>query len=124
MAGERSALRFDAAIATLVGFLALTVSGYSAYEQHLQVRAQVWPILELSMGNSPIGLWVTNKGVGPALVRDVIVRVDGRPVHTWDELIGKIVGSGMHHAHTASFNNSVLAAGERIDVFKPHDDAG
>src|SRR5207249_10979872 len=42
----RGASRYDAVIATLVGFLALCVSGYTAYMQRQQVRAAVWPILE------------------------------------------------------------------------------
>ncbi len=38
----RGASRYDAIIATLVGFLALCVSGYTAYMQRQQVRAIVW----------------------------------------------------------------------------------
>src|SRR4051812_25027288 len=94
MASERNALRYDAAIATLVGFLALFVSAYTAYEQHLQVRAQVWPILEVTMGNAPIRMWVANKGPGPALVRDVVVRVDGKPIATWGEGLERTLGPG------------------------------
>jgi hypothetical protein len=42
---RRGASRYDAIIATLVGFCALCVSGYTAYMQRQQVRAAVWPIL-------------------------------------------------------------------------------
>jgi hypothetical protein len=37
----RGASRYDAVIATFVGFLALCVSGYTAYMQRQQVRAAV-----------------------------------------------------------------------------------
>jgi hypothetical protein len=37
----RRASRYDAVIATFVGFLALSVSGYTAYMQRQQVRAAV-----------------------------------------------------------------------------------
>ncbi len=47
----RSASRYDAVIATLVGFLALCVSGYTAYMQRQQVRAAVWPIPEFDSSN-------------------------------------------------------------------------
>ena len=40
----RGASRYDAIIATFVGFLALCVSGYTAYMQRQQVRAAVWPL--------------------------------------------------------------------------------
>ena len=42
---RRGASRYGAIIATLVGFCALCVSGYTAYMQRQQVRAAVWPIL-------------------------------------------------------------------------------
>ncbi len=35
-----------AVIAAFVGLLALCVSGYTAYLQRQQVRAQVWPYIE------------------------------------------------------------------------------
>jgi len=47
----RSASRYDAVIATLMGFLALCVSGYTAYMQRQQVRAAVWPIPEFDSSN-------------------------------------------------------------------------
>jgi len=59
----RRASRYDAVIATFVGFLALCVSGYTAYMQRQQVRAAVWPILEFDSGNGPIHFSLANKGV-------------------------------------------------------------
>jgi hypothetical protein len=50
---KRRASRYDAVIATFVGFLALCVSGYTAYMQRQQVRAAVWPILEFDSTNAP-----------------------------------------------------------------------
>jgi hypothetical protein len=91
MATNERALRFETAIATFVGFLALMVSGYAAYEQHLQVRAQVWPILQIVGGNEPIHVAVANKGGGPALVRDVVMRVDGTPVKQWREMVVRLL---------------------------------
>ena len=77
----RRASRYDAVIATLVGFCALCVSAYTAYVQRQQVRAAVWPILEFDSSNAPdIHFTLANKGVGPAIIRHVIVMVDGQPV--------------------------------------------
>jgi hypothetical protein len=47
------ASRYDAVIATLVGFCVLCVSGYTAWVQRQQVRAAVWPILEYQTSNAP-----------------------------------------------------------------------
>ena len=66
----RGASRYDAIVATFVGFLALCVSGYTAYMQRQQVRAAVWPILQFDSSNAPdIHFTLANKGVGPALIR-------------------------------------------------------
>src|ERR1700757_3200081 len=84
----RGASRYDAVIATFVGFLALCVSGYTAYMQRQQVRAAVWPILEFDSSNGPdIHFTVANKGVGPAIIRHVMVKVDAQPVKNWNEAL-------------------------------------
>jgi hypothetical protein len=81
---EQGAVRYDTWIATLIGALAIAVSAYTAYVQRQQVCAQVWPVLELSTSNEPeLIVSVSNKGVGPALVRHVIITVDDKPVPNW-----------------------------------------
>ena len=96
--GRRGASRYDAIIATLVGVCALFVSGYTAYMQRQQVRAAVWPILEFDSSNAPdIHFTLANKGVGPAIIRNVIVRVDGQPARNWTEVFEKLLGPGEHH---------------------------
>ena len=93
----RGASRYDAVIATFVGFLALCVSGYTAYMQRQQVRAAVWPILEYQTSNAPdIHFTVANKGVGPAIIKNVIVRVDDQPMKNWAEVLEKLLGPGKH----------------------------
>ena len=74
----KGASRLDAIVATFVGVLALGVSGYTAYIQRQQVRAQVWPYLEVGYSNVPtLRMTLVNKGAGPAIVKNVIIRVDG-----------------------------------------------
>jgi len=119
----RGASRYDAVIATLVGFCALCVSGYTAYMQRQQVRGAVWPILEFDSGNGPIQFTLANKGVGPAIIKHVSVKVDGRPVKNWAEVLEKILGPGYHPGEEADMSGRVFAAGEKINVFTPHDDA-
>src|SRR5438067_13161225 len=92
----RRASRYDAVIATFVGLCALCVSGYTAYVQRQQVRAAVWPILEFDFGNGPIRFILANKGVGPAIIKHVIVRVDDHPVKKWAEVLEKLLGPGYH----------------------------
>jgi hypothetical protein len=121
----RRASRYDAVTATFVGFLALCVSGYTAYMQRQQVRAAVWPILEFDSSNGPnIHSTVSNKGVGPAIIRHVIVNVDGHPVKDWNEVLDKLMGPGKHRYSESDISGHVFAAGESMDVFTPGDPDG
>jgi hypothetical protein len=118
----RSASRYDAIVATFVGFLALCVSGYTAYMQRQQVRAAVWPILEFDSSNGPtIHFTVSNKGVGPAIIKHVIMKVDGQPVRNWNDVLDKLIGPGTHQYSESDISGHVFAAGESMDVFTPRD---
>jgi hypothetical protein len=117
----RRASRYDAVIATLVGLCALCVSAYTARVQRQQVRAAVWPILEFDSSNAPIHFILANKGVGPAIIRHVIVRVDGQPVRNWKEALEKILGPGEHLFSESDMSFHVFAAGESRTVFTPRD---
>lgn len=120
---RRGASRYDAIIATLVGFCALCVSGYTAYMQRQQVRAAVWPILEFDSSNGPIRFTLANKGVGPAIIKHAIVKVDGQPARSWAEVMDKVLGPGKHPGQESDIGGHVFAAGESLNVFTPHDDA-
>jgi len=116
----RSASRYDAVIATFVGVCALCVSGYTAHVQRQQVRAAVWPILEFDSSNQPdIHFTLANKGVGPAIIRHVIVTVDGQPVKNWTEALEKMLGPGTHWFSESDMSGHVLAANESMTVLTP-----
>lgn len=91
--------------------------------QRQQVRGAVWPILEFDSSNGPIQFTLANKGVGPAIIRHVIVRVDDQPVKNWADVLEKILGPGYHPGEEADMSGRVFAAGESIKVFTPYDDA-
>src|SRR5215510_15400871 len=121
----RTASRYEAFIATFIALLAVSVAGYTAYMQRQQVRAAVWPILEFDSSNGPdIHFTVSNKGVGPAIIRHVIVKVDGQPVKTWNALLDKLIGPGKHQHSESDMSGHVLAANESMTVFTPFDVEG
>ena len=122
---RRAATRYETIIATFIALLAVSVTGYTAYMQRQQVRAAVWPILEFDSSNGPdIHLTVGNKGVGPAIIRHVIVKVDGHPVKNWNELLNKLLGPGQHRYSESDITGHVFAPGESMNVFTPHDPEG
>jgi hypothetical protein len=118
----RGASRYDAVIATLVGVCALGVSGYTAYMQRQQVRAAVWPILEIDSSNQPdIHFTLANKGVGPAIIRHVVMKVDGQPVINWREALEKLLGPGTQHYSESDMTGHVFSAGESMTILTPRD---
>ncbi len=122
---RRAASRYEAVIATFIALLAVCVAGYTAYMQRQQVRAAVWPILEFDSSNGPdIHFTLGNKGVGPAIIRHVVVRVDGQPVKNWQEVFDKLLGPGEHHGSESDMRGHVFSAGESMTVFTPHDTNG
>lgn len=125
MASEGRTGRYDAWVATFIGALALCVSAYTAYVQRQQVRAQVWPILEYWTSNGPtLRLTLANKGVGPALIRHVVVSVDGEPFPRWPDVLRKLLGHPTPGYTQSTVKNRVLSAGESLDIMAPLDAAG
>jgi len=104
-----------AVIAALVGLLALCVSGYTAWLQRQQVRAQVWPYIETGISTSKHNLTLVNKGVGPALIRSVQIYVDGKPQHDWDAVYAALGLKYDRRPPYSTVNSIVISAGERID---------
>jgi hypothetical protein len=115
----KAASQLDAIVAAFVGVMALLVSAYTAHIQKQQVRAQVLPILEYGTSSGPIHADVTNKGVGPALVRHVIVRLDGEPIHDWDEAMTRFAWPGKHNYSESNIGGHVLAPNDKLEIFKP-----
>ncbi len=115
------AVRYDVVVATFVGVCALCVSAYTAHVQRQQVRAMVWPILEYQSNNEPvISLTLANKGVGPAIIRRVKVKIDGQPVSDWYGALQKLLGPGKHYYSSSTMNSRVLSPGETISILVPY----
>jgi hypothetical protein len=115
---RRRMIRWDAVaaiIASLVGLLALLVAGYTAYVQRQQVRAQVWPYLIIGNDDLSQSLTVQNKGVGPAIVRSVQVRVGGKPASDWIHVVAALGMPPLHFSQT-TVNRDVLSAGEELQA--------
>lgn len=123
----RREIKWDAVaaiIASLVGFLALLVAGYTAYiarytanVQLKQVQAQVWPWLVAGNNDSTQSLDVYNKGVGPAIVRSAQVFIDGKPQTDWAHVLVAL-GMPPHHYTQSTLNPNVLSPGEVVPIIR------
>jgi hypothetical protein len=110
-----------AVIASFIGLLALGVSGYTAYVQREQLRAQVWPHLTIGSSNvDPDTAWhVTNVGTGPARVTAMRVLVDSAPATTWLD-VEKAAGYRRGEGTIRSFiSRAIIPAGKEILFARP-----
>lgn len=102
-------------VASAIGLLALLVSGYTAYIQRQQVRAQVWPYATIAYQDQDNRLSIFNKGVGPATLRTVRVTVDGKPHRNWASALTALGLSGVEYGHS-TVSETVLSPGESLAV--------
>lgn len=121
-AGPRRWDTLGVVVASLIGLLALLVSGYTAYIQRQQVRAQVWPYLVVAYQDPAHRLTVFNKGVGPAIIRGVQVLVDGRPQRDWAGVFGAL-GLRPGGFGYSTLSGNVLSPGEMVPVLTFPDEA-
>jgi hypothetical protein len=113
---------YAAVIASFIGLLALAVAGYTAHVQRQQLRAQVWPRLQLTYSNVHFRLWADNAGTGPARITAMRVAVDGTPVQTWDDVEKAIGANDKGRLIRSSFSRAVLPAGKEHTLIVADDD--
>jgi hypothetical protein len=103
--------RITALASGFVALMALAVSTYNVVLQRQQIRAQTWPHLSWTYTDGEVLTFqLTNSGVGPAIVKDFAVMVDGKSVKTWDEAFTRL---GIKHDSfgKSSIQGKVLGPG-------------
>ncbi|MCU0756632.1 MAG: hypothetical protein MUE46_16205 [Xanthomonadales bacterium] len=109
--------------ALAISALAMFSSVLQVTVQRSQERAAVWPYLDLGASYSAesFSYIVQNKGMGPALVRQVEVFLDGQLVAGWPGVLDGLFGSGhpygWNRISATQVQDRVLASGERVTVF-------
>ncbi|MGL6291804.1 MAG: hypothetical protein ACRC2H_14025 [Silanimonas sp.] len=109
--------------ALAVSALAMLSSMLQFTVQRSQERAAAWPHLALatSYSSEAFTFVVQNKGMGPALVRHVEVRLDGKRVDGWTGVLNGLFGEGhpfdWSRIRATDVEDGVLAPGERVEVF-------
>ena len=114
--------------AILVGLCALFVSIYEAKIFKQQQKASVWPYLEFSYNiyNPGFSYEVQNKGVGPAIIQWVIVKIDGKPISSWRAYAQTILipDSTKYRISVSSISDRVISPNEKIELFSIKDSHG
>jgi hypothetical protein len=112
-------------LAAFVGLLALGVSFYGVLLQRQQIRAQVWPRLQLQVndtdasGANAFRIRLENVGVGAAEIQSIAVSVDGKPCADWSSVLVTLlqVQGNVMHVHS-DLHDRVVGSGAAIDVLR------
>jgi hypothetical protein len=106
---------FIAVAALIVSLTAVAVGIYEAALQRKHDIAEVWPHLELStwVEGSEATLRLENTGLGPALVKYVEVRVDGKSQANWGDALQTLYGHEPPAHSQATVVEHALRPGDR-----------
>ena len=119
--------RLLAFAAVFLSLAALVVAIFQTAILREQQRASAWPHLQLTTESidEDFGMTLTNNGVGPALIRDVDIRYDGRAYPSLktvfdDELRRQypLDSLGYGHYYTEVVAGDVLAAEQQAALFR------
>jgi hypothetical protein len=104
---------FIALAALVVSLTAVVVGIYEAWLQRAHDRAEVWPRLEVAtwVDNTSARVTLDNTGLGPALVNQIVVLVDGRPQHDWGAALAALYGRTPPPHSTATVYQHALRPG-------------
>jgi hypothetical protein len=137
-AGSNANATADVALVTSV--IAVAIGGVQTVFVWRQARIQddqryaaVWPrlVFETSMYSSDVDggssehrvlFGVTNKGVGPAIVRAFRLKLDGVAVSSVKDLIVKVYGRGVPYS-ASNIVGEVLSPGEKVAMVEVEGDA-
>ncbi len=107
-----------ATLAVIIGLTTMFVYIYQARIMSKQLHASVWPYIEVisSQGPSGISIDITNKGVGPAIIKKYRIIIDGKEFKEdrIDSLLIKLVGRKLNRNLT-TIESRVLSAGDKIN---------
>jgi hypothetical protein len=118
-----------AACALLVSSLATAASWWQTRVIQQQLSAQVWPYVSVSAGmnNDVVQFTVENDGLGPAVIRNASISVDGKMQPSFIAVMHAIVGPNMVRrkprgerialAISSVSPGSVLRVGDPLVVF-------
>lgn len=110
--------------AMFVSLCSLLVFIYQAKVMRSQQYASVWPYVEfLPSYNDQIGyaLVVTNKGIGPALIKDETVMLDGKVYEDFSQIVKELLGDELQDWGYSTIKGRVLAPGEELFRFQVND---
>lgn len=116
-----------AVMAVIIGLATMLVYIYQARIMSKQMQATTWPYLEIVFSNTgdQFSITVKNKGTGPAIVKDALIRLDGVPFpdtqKNADSIASLLTGSRSVLNGYTNINNRVVSPSEVIPFIEIND---
>jgi len=110
-------------VAVIIGVFAVGTSLYTALIMREQLRAQVWPAVEIASADvTGFKVLVINNGVGPAIIKRVQIFAAGKPMHSWAEVFAQF-GEDRNKVIFSTISTAILPANSKIEALVINDDA-
>ncbi|MBX2946599.1 MAG: hypothetical protein KF725_12265 [Cyclobacteriaceae bacterium] len=111
--------------AIFVSTATLFVYVYQARIMQTQQQVAVWPYVEWlpSWGDHGLYVEVSNKGIGPALVKKVTLKLDGKEFNSLSEMFEVLTDSTFQNYGYSTIQGRVIAPGEHMRAFEIWDKA-
>ncbi len=107
-------------IAILINIIMVSVYIYQAKIMREQLHASSWPYLEWQLlfnEQTGLKLELTNNGVGPALIKGVVMKLNQKEIEP-DSLFKELLGTNTFPHLTARIDNRVLSSQNSIRAFQ------
>lgn len=109
--------------AVILSVVAISISILEVTTMRTQQKSAVWPYLQInsSYTDGKYQILLENKGVGPALIKNLTLLVDDEPAYEFDKIISDLVGLENAFSYdvyqVSNPANSVISSREKIRMF-------
>lgn len=110
-------------IAILINIITVSVYVYQARIMLQQQHAAAWPYVEWlpSFNEETYFVEISNNGMGPAIINDIQMELNGEKMESIDSLFAKLLGTSYFPHLTSTVKNRVLPAGKSLRLFQIND---
>lgn len=113
-----------AIFAIIISMSTLFVYIYQSNLMKQQQKMSVWPYLSYgpSWGDDYLVISLINKGIGPAIIKEVKVELDGNPLNGFHSIMTTLPDTiKTTYTYSSLWNGQVIMAGEKVDILTVRD---
>lgn len=109
--------------AVLINIITVAVYVYQARIMQQQQHTSAWPYVEWlpSFNEETYFMEISNNGIGPAIINNVQIELNGEKMESIDLLFEKLLGTSYFPHITSTIKNRVLPAGKSLRLFQIND---